>query len=124
MDEWILNDSLDPHDLVDAAREAAELLEQLADQHRDLIGPTHARLAHAIALAAPLSEQILKPTELAAWWQVDVSTVRRWIRDGDLEAFNVGHRTKAHWRILRRNAVKFAELRGNLPQSAFPREAS
>jgi len=119
-----VSNSPDPYDLVGAAHEAAELLEQLADQHRDLIGPTHARLVEAIALAAPLSREILTPGELAEAWHVNVSTVRALIRDGDLEAFNIGLGTQVRWRIMRPNALRFAELRGNRPQSASPQEPS
>ena len=119
-----MSNSPDPYDLVGAAREVDEVLEQLEDQYPDLIRPIRARFTHAIALAAPLSKEILTPGELAAEWHVNVSTVRALIRDGDLEAFNIGLGTQVRWRIMRPNALRFAELRRNRPQSASLHEAS
>lgn len=106
-----MSNAFDPYDLVGAAREAADLLQQLADQHRDLIGPTHARLAAAIALAAPLSKKVWTPVELAKRWQVSAKLVRGLIEDGDLEAFNAGRGTVPHWRITNTQVLQFAERR-------------
>lgn len=119
-----MNDSLDPYDLVGAAREAAELLKQLVDKDRDLIGPTQARLDQAIALAAPLSKEIMTPGQLAEEWHVNVSTVRGWIEDGDLEAFDAGRGSIARWRILRPNILRFAELRANRSRPRIPHQTS
>ncbi len=101
----------DPYDLLGAAREAADLLEQLAADHGDLVSSTRSRLAQAIALAAPLAKRVWTPAELAAAWHVSVSTVRGWIEDGDLEVFNVGRGSVPHWRIVNAEALRFAELR-------------
>ncbi len=106
-----MNEPLDPYDLIGAAREAADLLKELADQHGDLIGSTHARLNAAIALAATLSKKVWTPSELAEKFSVNASTVRGWIEDGELEAFNAGRGTIAHWRILDADVLRFAARR-------------
>ena len=101
----------DPYDLLGAAREAADLLEELAPGHADLISSTQSRLEAAIGLAAPLAKRVWTPRELASAWQVSVSTVRGWIDDGELQVFNVGRGSVPHWRIVNAEALRFAELR-------------
>ncbi len=104
----------DPFDLMGAAREAADLLADLAIEHGvppELVGSTQHRLANAIALAAPLAKRVWTASELADTWKVSVSLVRGWIDDGDLAAFNVGRGTVPHWRITGSEALRFADLR-------------
>ncbi len=101
----------DPFDLLGAARQAAEVLGDLAATQADVVGPTWARLATAISLAAPLAKKVWTPTEIADRFRVNVSTVRGWIDDGELEAFNAGRGTVKHWRVVESAVLRFAEER-------------
>ena len=117
-----MTDPADPYNLLGAARAAADLLDEMHSSEGARYGQyeaTRKRLAEAIALAAPLAKRVWTPAELAAAWQVSVSTVRGWIDDGELEAFNVGRGSVPHWRVLNAGALRFAELR-----RARPREGS
>ena len=102
---------IDPYDLIGAAREASQLLSVLSHDGCDAIVPTLVRLDRAIALSAPLAKPVWQPSELAAAWHVSVSTVRGWIDDGELPAFNVGRGSVPHWRITQADALRFAEAR-------------
>lgn len=106
--------SIEPPDLVVAARAAADLLAEIAlgvDVQAEIADQHARRLTRAIAASAPLSERVWKVAELASEWGVSVTTVRGWIDDGDLEVFNVGRGTVPHWRIVNAEALRFAEAR-------------
>lgn len=96
--------------LVDAARSAKNLLERQltgwpsTGERQQLI----VRLDHAIAQAEPLVDAVLTVSQLAAQWNVSTVTVRGYIDDGQLDAFNVGRGTVARWRITVPAVLRFA----------------
>ena len=101
-------------DLILAAREAADLLAEVAlgaDVQTEIAAGHSRRLTEAIAASAPLTLRVWRARELAQHWGVSVTTVRGWIEDGDLEVFNVGRGTVPHWRIVNAEALRFAETR-------------
>ena len=109
--------TIDPPDLVGVAREAADLLADIAlledvDVAQQAAADQIARrLTNAIAANAPLLQRVWTVNGLAEAWRVSAETVRGWIDDGDLEVFNVGRGTVPHWRIVNVEALRFADAR-------------
>ncbi len=61
-----------------------------------------------------MSKQILSVAELAKAWRVAGSTIRGWIADGELVAFNVNqHGKRPKWRIRIEDAEAFRKARSN-----------
>lgn len=66
-----------------------------------------------------VEERLLTVAEVADQLQVDEQTVRRWIRQGRLEAHNFGG--KAGYRIQRSDLQKFlAQTKERQPQRELP----
>jgi excisionase family DNA binding protein len=57
-------------------------------------------------------EENLAPEQLAVWWNVDVQTIRKWVRVGSLEAYRLGRAL----RVRKAVALEF-EDRGRLRAS-------
>lgn len=54
-------------------------------------------------------EQNLAPEQLAVWWNVEVQTVRKWVREGALKGFRVGRALR-----IRRSVAAGFEERGRM----------
>lgn len=98
------------YDLVDASRHALGVLRcpLITKRDAEVVGDL---LEAAIDAAEPLSSQVMTTGELGQAWRVSAETVRGWIEDGELEAFNAGRGTVARWRITTPAALRFASKR-------------
>lgn len=106
-------------DLLVEADAAARLLSEIAPSLGVLpaIKATAqaSRLSQAIVLSAPLAHRVWTASELGEHLHVSAATVRGWIDDGVLSAFNVGRGSVPHWRITDIEALRFAEARRKKP---------
>jgi len=95
------------------AREALEVLRTHLPA-QVMPEPAHSiagRLEAALEAADPLTRLVLTTGDLAEQWQVSAQTVRGWIEDGELAAFNAGRGTVARWRVTVPEALRFARAR-------------
>ena len=69
------------------------------------------KLELAIEAAEPLTDAILTPDELAETWRISAKTVRGWIEDGTLRAFDAARGTVPRWRIPAQAAIEFSRSR-------------
>lgn len=76
------------------------------------------KLELALEAAAPLTDAILTPDELAESWRISVKTVRGWIEDGTLRAFDAARGSVPRWRITAQAAIEFA--RDRTAHKGFP----
>ena len=61
----------------------------------------------------PRSIRTITPPIVARWLTVDVETVLRWIRDGELPALNIGTVGKGkRFRIFRKDLIAFMMKKG------------
>jgi len=98
-------------DLATVAREAVEVLRAHPDSFHE---PAHSiadRLEAALVHAEPLTRLVLRTGDLAFSWQVSKATVRGWIEDGALAAFDAGRGTVPRWRVTVPEALRFARAR-------------
>jgi hypothetical protein len=101
--------------MADAARQLIVELRCLDNpgapgQHPDTWAAVH-KLEVALIAADPLTDAILTPDELADAWRISVKTVRGWIEDGKLRAFDAARGSVPRWRITAQAAIEFARDR-------------
>lgn len=56
-----------------------------------------------------MAEELLTVPEVADMLRLNEQTVRRWLRDGTLPGFRLGHNRKAGWRIPRTDVERYIE---------------
>jgi hypothetical protein len=102
-------------ELVAAARVAKGVLERvhLNQHYSGELTLNICRLDRVLARCEPLSAGALSSGELAERWGVSASTVRGYIEDGKLAAFDVGRGTVKRWRVTAPEALRFVAQRQN-----------
>ncbi len=56
-----------------------------------------------------MMDELLTVPEVADMLRLNEQTVRRWLRDGTLPGFRIGHNRKAGWRMRRSEVEAYLE---------------